>query len=383
MVSNEYLNKKINVCHVTSAHFRYDVRIFHKECKSLANNGFNVTLLVNDNLENEVIDNVNIISTNFMPKNRFQRMVKSKKYIKKYMNDIDADIYHFHDPELLPEAAWIKNKGKKVIFDFHEDVSQQILFKTWIPGKLRKIVSSIYKIYEENKAKSFDALITVTPKFVERLELINPNTIMITNYPILKEIYCSLNIQKKRAICFAGGISEQWNHENIIRSIESIDDIEYILAGSGTDEYIEKLKNLDGWKKVRYLGKIPHEKVSRIYSESMIGISLLSNNTQVGDEGTLGNTKIFEFMESGLPVICSNNKIWKNIIEENECGIAINTDDIELIRQSILKLINNANISMKFGKNGKSAVTQTYNWKTQEDKLIELYKKILNIYLWK
>ena len=160
-------NKSIKVCHVTSAHPRYDVRIFHKECKSLANYGFDVTLLVNDDLPDENINKVKIVSTQTKPKNRFERMVKSKKAIKSKILEIDADIYHFHDPELLTEAYWIKRKGKKVIFDFHEDVSMLILYMTWIPKRLRKIVSVIYSKFEEQKAKKLDALISVTPHIVD------------------------------------------------------------------------------------------------------------------------------------------------------------------------------------------------------------------------
>lgn len=374
MIENSTNQKK--VCHVTSAHSRYDVRIFHKECKSLANNGFDVTLLVNDNLPNESIDGVKIVSTQLKPSNRFERMVKSKKKIKTLMLESDADIYHFHDPELLPEASWIKNKGKKVIFDFHEDVSQQILFKTWIPASFRRIVSSIYKSYEQKKAKSFDALITVTPKFVERLQKVNSNTVMVTNYPILKGESKNEHIQKKKAICFAGGISPQWNHENIIKAIESIEDIEYILAGSGPKEYLEKLKGLEGWRKVRYLGRIPHEEVKTIYAESMVGMTLLSHETQVGDEGTLGNTKIFEFMEAGLPVICSNNKLWKEIVEKYECGLSINPCIIEEVTKTISKIVRDLDCANKMGQNGSSAVRKEYNWESQENILVEIYKKM-------
>lgn len=377
MIENSTNHNK--VCHVTSAHPRYDVRIFHKECKSLANNGFDVTLLVNDNLPNEAIDGVKIVSTQLKPSNRYERMVKSKKKIKTLMLETDADIYHFHDPELLPEASWIKNKGKKVIFDFHEDVSQQILFKMWIPGKLRKIVSSIYKIYEQKRAKSFDALITVTPKFVERLKMINSNTVMITNYPIVKEESGSHNTPKKKAICFAGGISPQWNHENIIKAIEPIEDVEYILAGSGSNEYLDKLKRLEGWEKVRYLGRIPHEEVKAIYNEAMIGMTLLSNNTQVGDEGTLGNTKIFEFMEAGLPVISSNNKLWSGIIDKYGCGIAVNPDDIKEITNAIVELSKDSHIVENIGKKGQEAVCTFYNWKTQEEKLLTVYRRIIDL----
>ena len=130
----------ISVCHVTSVHPRYDVRILHKECMSLARHEFAVTLLVNDTLPDEKFEDVEIISTQFKPRNRFDRMFISKKRIRNLMREIDADIYHFHDPELLPEAAWIKHRGKIVIFDFHEDVAQQILFKTWIPKCFRVII---------------------------------------------------------------------------------------------------------------------------------------------------------------------------------------------------------------------------------------------------
>jgi len=375
MIENSTNQKK--VCHVTSAHPRYDVRIFHKECKSLANNGFDVTLLVNDNLPNEAIDGVKIVSTQLKPSNRYERMVKSKKYLRIKMIEIDADIYHFHDPELLPEGNWMKSKGKKIIFDFHEDVAQQILFKTWIPRKIRKLISAIYKKYEKKLSQRFDGLVTVTPKFVERLKQINPNTVMITNYPILKTTSNYDRSKKKRAICFAGGITPQWNHENIIKAIEQIDDIEYILAGSGPQDYLERLKSLQGWNKVRYLGRIPHEKVNEIYEESILGVALLSNNTQVGDEGTLGNTKLFEFMESGLPMICSNNKIWKEIIDKYECGVVLNPNSTDEIRGVIESIIDNHDELCSMGMNGRNAVEKIFNWRVgPEVELLDLYKRL-------
>lgn len=368
----------IKVCHVTSVHPRYDPRIFHKECKSLASSGYDVTLIVNDNLPSESIDDVKILSTQEEPRNRFERMVRSKKNIKALMLEVDADIYHFHDPELLPEASWLKKKGKIVIFDSHEDVSQQILFKGWIPRCLRKPISSLYKIYEQSKIKNLDALISVTPKVVERLKEINPNTFMITNYPILNaESSVSEPHKKKRAICFAGGIVSDWNHENIIRAIESIEDIEYILAGKGSDEYLDKLSSLQGWGKVRFLGRISHEEVKKdVYSEAMIGMAVLTNDSQTGDEGTLGNTKIFEFMEASIPVICSNNKIWKNIVDKYALGMCVDPKDADAIHDAIIILLDNPDQARQMGENGRRAVEVEYNWETQERVLLEAYKSL-------
>lgn len=369
--------KKNKICHVTSVHNRYDVRIFHKECKSLAQFGYNVTLLVNDNSSDEVKDGINIVSTKYKGSNRYSRMITARRHIRKKMIDIDAELYHFHDPELLPDAKWIKKYGKIVIFDFHENVSQQILFKMWIPRSIRIVISMIYEIYEKRAIKKLDALISVTPQIVNRLKIYNKRTIMITNYPINEERYSVNNVKKNRSICFAGGIFPQWNHENIIKAIESIDDIEYILAGSGPDEYINKLRNIEGWTKVNFLGRIPHEKVKIIYSKAMIGMTLLSNNSQVGDEGTLGNTKIFEYMEAGLPVICSHNKIWRDIIDKYECGIVVNPDDTIIINNSIQKLLDNPELALHLGNNGRKAIEKEFNWSTQEELLINFYDKLI------
>ena len=366
---------KKSVCHVTSAHYRKDVRIFYKECKSLSDFGYKVTLIVNDNDPDEICEGVEIVSTKHKPKNRYERMVISRRKIKKLILKVNADVYHFHDPELLPIASWAKKQNKKVIFDFHEDLSQQILFKLWIPKIFRRLMSISYKQYEKSVVKKFDALITVTPKFIERLKKSNSNTFLITNYPIVREISNSNLPIRKSAICFAGGVTQQWNHENIIKAIEDIEDVEYILVGSGDEDYINKLRNLKGWNKVKYLGRLKHEEVRNIYNKSLIGMSLLSYNTQVGKDGTLGNTKIFEFMESGLPVICSNNILWKNIVRKFNCGIDVDPNNISEIREAIIFLLKNENKRIRYGKNARRAIITTYNWEIQEKELIKIYSR--------
>ena len=74
---------------------------------------------------------------------------------------------------------------------------------------------------------------------------------MITNYPIVDENE-EIVRNPEKAICFAGGIGKQWNHDIILKAIENIDDIKYILAGKGSEEYFNKLKALKSWSKVEY-----------------------------------------------------------------------------------------------------------------------------------
>lgn len=365
------MNKK--VCHITSAHSRYDVRIFHKECKSLAKHGYDVTLLVNDNKSDEEKDGVKVVSTKFNPKNRLERFTKSRKLLMKKALDVDADIYHLHDPDLLPLGNKLIRIGKKVIFDSHEDVPTQIRDKDWIPKFIRNLVASIYEVYEKNSAKKYCAIISVTPHIVERFKFINPNTVMVTNYPIVDKNE-TISRNPTNVICFAGGISEQWNHDIVLKAIDGIEDIKYVLAGKSSSEYLCRLKSIPGWNKAEYKGVIPHVEVKNIYSISIAGMAL-NYSTQAKGIGTLGNTKLFEFMEAKLPVICSNYLLWKEIIDKYKCGIYVNPNNVEEVRNAIAYIMNNPEAAQKMGENGRRAVIEKYNWDTQEKVLLDLYRK--------
>ncbi len=364
------MNKK--VCHITSAHSRYDIRIFAKQCRSLVKGGYDVTLIVNDDKNDEIIDGVKIVSTRYIPKNRIDRFIKSSKKLLEKAIEINADIYQLHDPDLLLIGNKLKKLGKIVIFDSHEDVPKQIRSKEWIPRIMRKPVSKIYEMYEKSSLKRYNAVITVTPHIVDRIRTINSNVVMITNYPIIKGKE-NITRKKNNSICFVGGIGEQWSHDKILMAIEDMEHIKYILAGKGNEDYVDLMKHYNGWCKVNYLGVIPHEEVRQIYYNSFAGMAILSHDTQVGEEGTLGNTKLFEYMEAELPVICSNNRLWEEIIDKYNCGIAVNPNNIEEIKNAIIVLKNNPDKSKIMGQNGRKAVEEEYNWFTQEKKLLLLY----------
>ncbi len=362
------------VCHLTSVHQRYDVRIFEKECISLANNGFDTYLIVNDDKENEQRQGVSIISTKYNPNNRIKRMIYSGKAILREANKINADIYHLHDPELLSIALNLKNKKKKVIFDSHEDVPGQILGKHWIPKVIRRIISLLYTLYESYVLKRIDAVISVTPHLTNRLEKINKNVVEITNYPKLSSTL-KTNYDRKRTICFAGCISPRWMHEIIIKAVETVPNVKYIMCGPEVNNYTERLKNLKGWKQVEYLGVIPHNEVQKVYGQSMIGLAIADYNENVkGNLGTLGNTKLFEIMLAGLPVICTDFVLWKKIIDEYQCGIYVQPNNVEEIASAIRYLIDNPNVARNMGENGRKVIFEECNWNIEEKKLIKLYK---------
>jgi len=360
------------VCHVTSLHPVLDGRIFQKECRSLSKE-YEVYLIA-PNTEDRVINGVFIRGV-VLPKNRLKRSMCLNRVFRK-MVEIDADIYHFHDPELIPIGCKAKKNGKVVIFDSHEDVPADILQKKWIPFIFRKPLSLYYKWYESVKLKKFDALITVTPSIVERLSKINPKTVMVTNYPLYEDL--STDRQFGRFICFAGGIMPSWMHDNILESIKDID-CKYLLAGKVSQSYFSSLSEHKAWPKVEFLGVIKHEEVVGLYHRSIAGMALYDYNGYLGEkEGTLGNTKIFEYMQAGIPIIATDFRLWKEIIDKYKCGICVNPRNVAEITKAIEYLLSHPLEAKEMGDNGLVAFRKEFNWRSQETILLQLYQCLIN-----
>ncbi len=88
-------------------------------------------------------------------------------------------------------------------------------------------------------------------------------------------------------------------------------------------------------------------------------------------------TKFFEYMNAGLPILCSNFPVWKKFVETYNCGIAVDPYNEKEIKQAISYLQDNPRQAKRMGENGKKAVLEELNWGTQEDKLITWYSQLL------
>ncbi|MGI6635199.1 MAG: glycosyltransferase family 4 protein [Christensenellales bacterium] len=369
----------MKIAHLTSVHHARDTRILYKECSSLAQAGHQVHLVAYG--ASFIENNVQVVGLGEKPKNRLQRIFSGAKQVVEKGLSLDCDVYHLHDPELLPFIPKIKRAGKKVIFDSHEDVPQQILEKEWLPT--RGLVSKAYACMERYYLRKTDAVIGVTPHLVDRLKKINSNTVMITNYPILDSFHNSIlpnKDEKDIYICFAGRISRDWNHLSIIKALQQIEGVRYVLCGKpDNQDYLNTLLQADEKGVLDYRGIVNHDEIPALYSGALAGISWLIPTPNIGGElGTLGNNKLFEQMASGIPVIISDLKLWSEIIQRYHCGIIVKSGDVEGFKKAVNTLMTDRSTAKQMGKNGKRAVEQEYNWASQEKTLIEVYSKILD-----
>lgn len=358
---------------MTCVHSSDDVRIFHKECASLAGAGYEVFLVAPGESREE--KGVHIIGVGEKPQKRLPRMTIFSHKVYDQALELDCDIYHFHDSELLPYGIKLKKRRKAVVFDSHEDIAERILGKIYIPKIARKLVSSLYKKYEEMAIKKLDGIISVTPSVVDRFKTQNANTVLVANYPILQD--CPVSNRNTKQLCFAGGISPQWNHEVILDALLRIPQVTYALCGFGSKPYLEKLKLHPAWAQVNFYGKIRHEEVLPFLSRRGIGMAIVDyGNTIEIKQGTMGNTKLFEMMMAKLPVICTDFVLWKEIIENYKCGICVPPHDSLAVQKAIEYLLDHPEEAMQMGRNGRHAIEEEFNWGKEEKKLLNLYKKL-------
>lgn len=357
------------ICHITTVHPRFDVRIFYKECRSLADNGFNVKLIVADGLGDELVDRIDVLDIGKC-KSRLKRVLFKSFQAFSKAKSIKAQIYQFHDPELIFIGFLLRLSGKKVIYDVHENVPDQILTKPYFNSFTKKVFAKLFQITENILSKTYTGIITATPAIKDRFIAINKHTIDIKNYPELDEIRAN-NWENKTGnkVCYVGGIFKE---RGILENIKATSDsIKLLLAGNiPTETFRQELENLPEWKNVHYFGYVNRQEINKILDASKIG--LLTLHPYPGYKVSLP-IKLFEYMAAGIPVIASDFDLWKDIIEENHCGICVDPLNVSEIQKAIKFLFDNEIKARQMGKNGRNLVIEKYNWKIEEKKLFQFY----------
>jgi glycosyltransferase involved in cell wall biosynthesis len=290
-------------------------------CKSLVLNGYNISLVVADGKRDEVKDGVSIFDVGATTGGRLSRMTKTCSRVFQKAKELDGDVYHIHDPELIPAGLKLKKLGKKVIFDAHEDVPKQILSKSYLSKISKIILSTIFEWYEYWSLPKFDYLIAATPFIRDKLLKINPNTVNINNFPLLNELKISSSALKENAVAYIGGISEIRGIKEVILALSFTQNVRLNLVGSFSERiFEEKIQKYENWSKVNKLGLLNRQQVNEVLAKSHAGIvTFLPAPNHINAQPN----KMFEYMSVALPVITSNFSLWREIIEGNQCGICV------------------------------------------------------------
>lgn len=364
------------IAHLTSAHTRYDTRIFLKMARSLAAAGYTAALVVADGQGDGCRDGVDILDVG-KARGRLGRMMGTTRRVVDRAITLDADLYHIHDPELLPAALRLKRLGKRVIFDAHEDLPRQILSKPYLHPAVRRPISAVMAGFERFACRRLDHVVGATPAITDKFAAMGVPASNINNYPILGELESeAVAGEKAREVCYVGGIGAIRGIAQVILAMGLSDaGTRLNLAGTFPEHQLKaRLQQDAGWHRVNELGFLDRNQVRDVLGRSVAGlVTFLPEPNHIESQPN----KMFEYMSAGLPVIASNFPLWREIIEGSACGICVDPLDPPAIAAAIDRLVDNPDLARQMGENGRKAVQERYNWGQEEKKLLALYESLL------
>lgn len=367
----------LKAVHLTSVHNPFDNRVFYKECKTLKKAGYEV-ILIAPYPKDENVDGIKIRGIEKLNDKIKRLTITVYKVFQRAIKE-HADIYHIHDPELLLVGFILRLKGYKVIFDMHENVPKSIRSKDWIPSYLRKAIEFIYTGIENIILKKL-AVIFAESSYSKEYDWLT-NTEVVLNLPRVDKI---LNINTSKNSKFSVGyIGEITKLRGCISTVEALNllkmegnDVCFECVGDGPETEFSEVRRIAERYQIdaNFYGFKSSSEGLSIISRCHIGLALLS---RIPNYTHSYPTKIFEYMALGIPVITSDFLLYKSVVEEYNCGLCVDPDDLSAIANAISKLRANPEMAREMGEAGKRAVQEKFTWEKESKKLIKFYEKNL------
>lgn len=365
------------VAHLSTVHTTFDSRIFLKECRSLAKAGYE-TVFITPHERDEMVEGVQIRALP-SPRNRLDRMFRLSLNMLFLAFRERADLYHFHDPELLPAGIILSLSGKHVIYDAHEDVPKQILDKKWLNPWLRHSMSWVVSLLQKIASKTLSGIIVATPDIAKNFP--PGKTTLVRNYPLLDELHY---VERERSkppwtrLVYIGGITEIRGIMEMLAALALLPDaypVRLRLAGPIHPPALEaRMRSHPGWKSCEYLGWLNRRAIADLLADSDIGLVPLH---PARNHVRSLPIKMFEYMATGLPVVASDFPLWREIIETAGCGKLVNPLDPQAIADAIVWMVEHPREVAKMGASGRLAIERNYNWQPEFESMQQLYRQIL------
>lgn len=375
---------KNKVCMISTVHNAEDVRIFHKEAKSLKKAGYHICLIARYP-QNSLVEGIEIRA---LPEvhSKIRRMVMAPFRALAMAVNVRASIYHFHDPELLFIGYLLKIFTKSaVIYDAHEDFPATVFARDWIPEWLQPVLSRMVDFLELTISRKFDAVITADPAVAQRFSRIHKKVTILYNVP-LKELIVLQSAdsqERERSLVHIGSLSRSrgvWFLRDVIDELVSMEvefQMDFFVNETSRDikeDFGSQIAEAGLNSYVNMYEAIPYSALLQELRNYRIGLIPFLDMDKYHKNIA---TKMFDYMASELAIVASDLPPQRLVIGAVECGKLIEPEDPQAFARAIKDLLADSAEVKRMGKNGWLAIQSQFNWEEEEKKLLKLYQDLL------
>lgn len=373
--------RKMHICHITSMHRWDDDRIYERAACCLARNGHTVSVIAARS-SSESINGVEILAVS--PRSGWRRRIFCSRDAWRLARSLGADIYHFHDPDLLPWMLHLKSLGYRIVYDSHENFI--VRFYQWrLPNTVRGPLARAFRWFERWAVERFDGVVTPDAHIFELFSDICRDGAVVRNTHDIQRLDNNVIKHKKDPVPVlytSGSNLPDRNCDEMILAmpliLREIPEARLRYAGFyGTDyrKHLAELAEKQGVKdRVEFLEARPYfEHFSRSFAAT-VGCVFLKDSPK---NRHANSNRLFEYMYCGLPVLAEDLPGPRSVVQAANCGIVIDSSRPEAIAEAFVHLARNPALCEEYGINGQRAVRENYNYASDLEELESLYRRIL------
>jgi len=372
--------RPVHVMHATTVHAPFDVRIFHKQCVTLREAGYRVSLLQRGK-DAEVVNGVEIDP---LPSysSRLSRMTKGVWTVVRKARAARPAIVHIHDPELSWGAVLLKLSGIKVIYDIHENLHLDIAAKQWVPRPLKRPLGLATQLFERLAARIFDHVSAATDGIARRFP--PQSTTVIRNSPMVTPFDAAdrpLLADRDPYLIYVGGLGGGGDVKGIdlmlgvLGALPPSSKLRLLLGGREPEPgFVERLKQRPGGERIDYVGWVDQKILPQLYGRAIGALVLyppMPNNVESEP------VKLFESMAAGVPIIISDFPLFREFVDRWKCGIAVDAADAQCIAAIAMSWEQDRELAQQMGDNGFRAIREERSWELVSKDLLAIYRRLV------
>ena len=288
-----------------------------------------------------------------------------------------ADAYHLHDPELLPIAVALKLFGKRVVYDAHEHLPQQLRQRSWCPAPIQRCLAAVAGAVEWAMASVLDGIVCATPVIARRFP--PGKTLVVRNLPRIgsgeqphDDYYSRGNVA-----VYIGLITDLRGFTSMCDAIQAVRpsvEAQLLLAGRCEGRDVDsRLQAANPPHHIKYLGALSHDGAQALLRQARVGLFTPHDVPNIRDSYP---TKIFEYLAAGIPVIASDF-LLRDFPELNDCILRVNPLETDDLVEKLEWVFSNPREAHALGQKGQSLVRTRLNWEREGHVLADFYGRML------